>query len=386
MNRRISQLLSVALSKKQEHGEEKNALLLLLPMGLGDAVMFLDSIDYYFENHAYDEIVIMTTALAHKVFSFARPNLKYHFIEYNPMKMDTDTKCYIHFQNLLGKTHYKTIVYPLRGFLSMDLLFSKLDADEKICIDTLKNHEEKGLKVRVRDHLIKGAKVIEFSPSDMDLIRYARVASNVCSKEIYAKLPQITIDKEKQQHPYIQISVGSSRPEKCWPAERYRDIVNYILSNTSYDLVFTGAKDDRKTVEGIIRGVEHTNRIRNLCGETSLEDLFRIINNARLLIGGDSGPIHVAAALDTPSLCIVGGWDYERVYPYKVDIQEKGRCAPVTVNTGFKDCYRCLLLHGQRGATNPRCQQMIKEGKPCLCIEDIPSELVITAIEKHVIE
>ena len=381
MNRRINQVLSVLLSKKQNSKQSNNSLLLLLPMGLGDAMMFLDSFDYYFDNSEYSNIIIMSTRLAHKVFVYARPNLKYRFIEYNPMEMDTNFNVYLKYQRELGKIRYKTIVYPLRGFLTMDLLFSKLCADEKICIDTIKMGR-KSNKVKFRDMLIKGNTILRFKSSDMDLIRYARVVSYVNKTEIKSKLPLIKTCIKRELNPYVQFSVGSSRPEKCWPSDRYIDVIKYILENTECDVVFTGAESDSKTVDGIINKFSDAGRLSNLCGKTSLEELFDIVGNAKLLIGPDSGPIHVAVAMNTPSICIVGGWDYERVYPYKTDILDDGRCAPVIVNTGVKYCYKCLLLYGHRGANNSECAKLIKESKPCLCIEDISSDNVIDELQK----
>lgn len=381
IKRRISQALSIILSNKKLKYTKSNSMLLLLPMGLGDAVMFLDSIDYYFSEHQFDEIILMTTKAAVNVFRFARPALSYTIVEYDAMKMDTSVNYFMHYLNILGKRHYKKIVYPLRGFLTMDLLYSRLRADEKICIDTLKEQQRKRFKVKVRDKLIKNTTILKFKPSDMDLIRYAKVASFVCNKSLKSKLPKIDLEKSSSERTYCQISVGSSRPEKCWPIERYADIVKYLLNNSLYDIVFTGSKEDYISVAKIITQFDDVNkRLINKCGQTSLEELFNIILNAKFILGGDSGPIHMAVALNTPSVCIVGGWDYERVFPYRVEVLENERFTPITVNTGVKDCYRCLLLHGQRGATNGKCLKMINDGKACLCIEDIDSDLVIETI------
>lgn len=386
MNKRIAQALALILSRDIKNAKRNNAVLLMLPMGLGDAVLYLDTIDYYFEKYKNNHVYLMTTSVADEVFKFSRPNLKYSFIEYNPIKMDTNVNYFLDLYDRVGSIYYEEVVYPLRGFLTMDLLYGKIKSDRKITIDTLKDEASKSRKVKMRDFLIRNTDIITFLPSDMDLIRYARIAEKVCGIPIKARLPHIKINKTNCDK-YCQISIGSSRPEKCWPIDKYSDVTKFILRNTEYNVVFTGSNEDGIAVNRIIDSIgKFEHRIINKCGQTSLIELFSIISNASLLIGGDSGPIHVSVACDTPAICIVGGWDYERMYPYRVEIEEVGRTAPIVVNTGIKSCYRCLLLHGSRGATNPVCSKMIKSGKPCLCIDDISSELVIDSIKKELLK
>lgn len=383
MNKRLNQTLSILRSNKHFHVKKVNAMLLLLPMGLGDAVLFLDTIDYYFKMPGQNrKIIIMTTISANKVFRFARPDLNYEFFGYDPVKMDMDSNYFMKCLKRLGSRKYDVIVYPLRGFLTMDLLFGKLKADIKVTLNTIKEGSKKNIKIWLRDQLIKNSTILQFQPWDMDLIRYARIAEIVCKKKIKAKLPKIEIDKVNVKAPYCLVSIGSSKIEKCWPSNRYGELANYVLSHTNSNIMFTGSKEDRKEVEHLVEALEPKERIINRCGETSIEELFEIVAGAQVLIGNDSGPIHIAAAVNTPAICIVGGWDYERVYPYKVEIAEENRPTPIIINTGYKNCYRCLMLYGKRGAMNSQCAEMIREGKPCLCIDDISSGLVIECLRR----
>ncbi|SDB46845.1 heptosyltransferase I [Desulfonatronum thiosulfatophilum] len=58
---------------------------------------------------------------------------------------------------------------------------------------------------------------------------------------------------------------------------------------------------------------------RNLTGKTSLQELLKLLSEARLVIGNDSGPLHLAAALGVPTLALFGPTDPARYRPYPGD-------------------------------------------------------------------
>jgi ADP-heptose:LPS heptosyltransferase len=73
---------------------------------------------------------------------------------------------------------------------------------------------------------------------------------------------------------------------------------------------------DRIIIDDIVDSFSRESRIFNLAGLLSLNEFAGLINNADLLVGVDSGPIHIAAALKIPNICIAGGGHGRRFYPY----------------------------------------------------------------------
>jgi len=57
-------------------------------------------------------------------------------------------------------------------------------------------------------------------------------------------------------------------------------------------------------------------RVENLCGTTSLTELVDIISKAKLLITNDSSALHIAACLNTQTICLLMGRHYGRFAPY----------------------------------------------------------------------
>ena len=95
---------------------------------------------------------------------------------------------------------------------------------------------------------------------------------------------------------------GSS---KCWPAEKYAELAQKLSKN--FNIVIFGGRDEINlcsVIESLIP--ESSKNILNLAGQTSIDDLINRIGQLKLFITGDSGPMHIAAALDVPTISIFG--------------------------------------------------------------------------------
>lgn len=102
--------------------------------------------------------------------------------------------------------------------------------------------------------------------------------------------------------PYILLIPGSSadHPEKRWPMQRFGEIARWV-ADAGITPVVVGA-----TAEGDI-GTQITRiepKTRNLVGRTDLFQLATLSERALVAVGGDTGPMHLAAAARTPSVCL----------------------------------------------------------------------------------
>lgn len=108
---------------------------------------------------------------------------------------------------------------------------------------------------------------------------------------------------------------GARWENKRWPVEKFTETVR-LLSPKFPGIHFTvlGAAVDRSLGETICRAAP--DRCLNLCGETSLLEMIEWIRLADLMITNDTGPMHVAAALDKPLVAIFGPTEPRRTGPY----------------------------------------------------------------------
>ncbi len=105
--------------------------------------------------------------------------------------------------------------------------------------------------------------------------------------------------------PLITCHVSSNNGQsKRWPLPYWATLLDRLLREEDAYIVLTGAPTDLPIVENVISRM-HEHPI-NLAGKTSLVQLAALLKRANLLISGDSGPIHMAAALGTPIIGLYG--------------------------------------------------------------------------------
>ena len=118
---------------------------------------------------------------------------------------------------------------------------------------------------------------------------------------------------------YAVLVTGSAREDKRWPIERFVQLADRISSAFGLSVIMTGSASERSYIE---KSKETANvSIANLAGKTSLAELVALLKDARLVVSGDTGPGHIAAALGVPVVLIFGPTNPARVEPYK-----RGEC------------------------------------------------------------
>ncbi len=130
-------------------------------------------------------------------------------------------------------------------------------------------------------------------------------------------------------------------PAKCWPEENFRKLLQRLLQNKEVFLLFFGDAKSKKSVDRIVEGFSE--RVLNLAGLTTLRELLYLTANLDLLVTNDSGPMHVAAALDIPLVALFGSTDIEKTGPYKKEgaISKRVSCSPCFLRECPID-FRCM--------------------------------------------
>ena len=96
---------------------------------------------------------------------------------------------------------------------------------------------------------------------------------------------------------------------KRWPLERYQRLVEPIERELGLRVVVAGGPD--------VASMNFGDRAINLGGKTDLKQLVALIEGASLVIANDSGPMHIAAALNRPMVTIFGPTNLVRTGPYE---------------------------------------------------------------------
>lgn len=115
--------------------------------------------------------------------------------------------------------------------------------------------------------------------------------------------------------PIIALHAGSAfGAAKCWLPDRFAAVAG-ALSAEGAVVLLIGAPGERELARRVRMLAPHPEQIKNLAGETSLEDLVALLSVADLLIANDSGPMHVAGAVGTPVVALFGPTNEKETFP-----------------------------------------------------------------------
>jgi ADP-heptose:LPS heptosyltransferase len=101
--------------------------------------------------------------------------------------------------------------------------------------------------------------------------------------------------------PYAVIHPGATSPSRRWPPERFAAVADALVAR-GLRVAVIGTDDERATAGSVVAAMRAP--CLDLCGRTDLGGLAALLQGAALLVGNDSGPAHVAAALGTPSVTV----------------------------------------------------------------------------------
>ena len=108
--------------------------------------------------------------------------------------------------------------------------------------------------------------------------------------------------------PYIVINPNASKMayERRLPAEYFVKLINALSADGKFKIILTGSPEEINYVSAIHNKSENKAKITNLAGKLSVNELFSLIAGSESLITNDSGPLHIASALNKPVIAFFG--------------------------------------------------------------------------------
>ncbi len=113
---------------------------------------------------------------------------------------------------------------------------------------------------------------------------------------------------------YCVVAVRAVAESRRWGSDKYSALIKEIVSRWSLKAVLVGVEADR--AEGdVMAATAGPGEVVNLAGRTGLREVAAVMSLARVFVGNDSGPAHLAAAVDVPSVVISGADDPKETSP-----------------------------------------------------------------------
>ncbi len=167
--------------------------------------------------------------------------------------------------------------------------------------------------------------------------------NRTAAAEVDQMLQRLGLDTRER---FVLVVPGARWQSKRWLAERFAEVIDRIRDEVSLACVLGGAPSEA----GLCRKVAESCKSKpiNLAGETSLVQLAALMNRCELVLGHDSGTIHLAVALGKPLTCIIGPTDPNRTGPYgRSDsiVRAEVSCAPCRLRVcGDNKCMRLISV------------------------------------------
>jgi len=145
--------------------------------------------------------------------------------------------------------------------------------------------------------------------------------------------------------PIVCVHPGAAWRPRAWRPERFAAVADWIQDHYHPQVLFVGSSEERD-IEAAVRANAKGRRTFWLAGELTWQELTALLERARLFIGNDSGPAHVAAANRIPSVVLFGPQEPGRFRPWSdqsVVLHHRVHCCP---------CRQSVCVHPENPCVN----------------------------------
>ena len=199
-----------------------------------------------------------------------------------------------------------------------------------------------------------------------ELERNAEFFSGFVKKLYLPSYPELEVSddyniRELEQKSFYVLSLGANKKYREWPYKYYAKIAQRIHNKTTWLGLICGAKNEFDLGEKIKKICDAP--LRNYTGQTTLSELTSLLVKSQILISNETGTAHIANAVGTPTICILGGGHFGRFAPYP---ELSGKTSRLKVVYHKMPCYGC----------DWKCVYHINEDEPAPCISNISVDAV----------
>jgi heptosyltransferase I len=159
------------------------------------------------------------------------------------------------------------------------------------------------------------------------------------------------------RHRLVVLNPHCRKEANIWPAERYAALANKLLEFDGIRVAVTGAPVAKELCDAI--AAPHGNRVWRADGRFSLLGSTELIRRAAVFVTGDTGPMHLAAAVGTKIVALFGPADPEKTGPYAADAVVLNKKLP---------CGPCFARHCPLGHDPPKCMTDITVDEVCVAV------------------
>jgi ADP-heptose:LPS heptosyltransferase len=203
-----------------------------------------------------------------------------------------------------------------------------------------------------------------------ELERNAEFFSGISGKThkvLYPKLdiPQIETSSNWAKREYYVLFPGVGAAIRQWSVESFAVIANRIYEATGLDGILDGAPNEKPLAESI----QDLSKAPLEWAGTRLGELPELLKYAKFVVSSETSAVYIAAAVETPVICVLGGAYFGRFLPYPESAGQKIVLKTVSYPMS---CFGC----------NADCVYELDKNEPAPCISNISVDVVWQEVEK----
>ena len=157
---------------------------------------------------------------------------------------------------------------------------------------------------------------------EMNMALVERLGARSVARERWQfPLPRTEADDQYVEHQlaasgsddFMVINPGGGWKNKCWAPENYAELIRLLAGEIGGDFFLTGSGVEEPLIREIIRTASLP---RAKYFPSTINQFIALVRRAKLFVGGDTGPLHLAAAVRTPIVALYGPTDPARNGPF----------------------------------------------------------------------
>ena len=291
-------------------------ILIILPNWLGDAIMATPAIELLVKHYPDAQLIFVGSYVSIEAIKH-HPNTQEAIVD-ETKKASSRLLATYKFAKQLGKFD---MAISFRNQIHASLLLRFTDTVITIARNSwhsklLLSHTP---TINTQQHLVK---------------QYAQLAM-VNTNNFNGEIPplKLYISAKKFEKPTLGINAGATYGSaKRWYPERFAEVAAHFKEQL--DIIIFGGPNEVEMAQDIQNHLEKlgVTNFTNLAGKTTIEELCATIGGCSLFITNDSGPMHVAAAYQVPTVAIFGPTRYKETSQWmnekSIIVRHEMECSP----------------------------------------------------------
>jgi len=174
--------------------------------------------------------------------------------------------------------------------------------------------------------------VIKINPREHVVLSYFRILKALkvkySTKDIWLERLKHNLKSKKFSKKIIGIHCCHQIKIKSWPEKNFIDLINYLTSK-NWEIILVGSPGEKRIVDRIYKKIKDKRKVSNFAGQTTIPEIVSLVKKLKLFIANDGGLMHIAAAMNVPTIGIFGPETPVRYAPFNRKsfafyIEEKG--------------------------------------------------------------